>query len=663
MSDRRDRELGLHRDVSRRDFLNGVAVSVGGALVPPAWLHALEAPPGARAAEHGTTPPVYPPALGGLRGSHEGSYEVAHALKDGGFWEHAGEPADTGEEYDLVVVGAGLSGLAAAHYFRRAAGRRARILLLDNHDDFGGHARRNEFQVGGRLLLGYGGTFAIDSAAPYSRVARSLVHELGVDVKRSPRVLDAKLYPSLGLRPAIFFDRETFGADRLLASPVGDVGGESAGEGAHVRADWPAFLAAAPLSEAVKRDLLRLYTERVDYLPGLTSAEKKARLARTSYADFLTRIANAQAGVLPFFQARPHSLYGVGIDAVSAQDAWGLGFPGFQGLGLDPAPGPGMGRDAVPSEEAGDYFFHFPDGNAALARLLLRRLIPAAVPGHDADDVVLARTDYARLDEPSSAVRLRLDSTVVRVRHAGDPAAARQVEVAYVRGGRLSTVRAQRCVLACWNVVVPYICPELPEPQKQALAYAVKVPIVYTNVALRDWTSFHKLGVSAIHAPGGYHSTVNLDLPVSLGGYRCPRDPKEPMVLHMMRTPCSPGLPAREQHRLGRFELLSTTFETFERRIREQLARMLSPGGFDPARDVAGITVNRWPHGYAYQYNSLWDPFWLEGGEQPCVAARRPFGRIAIANSDAAAYAYTDAAFDQAHRAVEELLAAAPVHA
>jgi spermidine dehydrogenase len=204
--------------------------------------------------------------------------------------------------------------------------------------------------------------------------------------------------------------------------------------------------------------------------------------------------------------------------------------------------------------------------------------------------------------------------------------------------------------------VIPHLIPELPEKQKAALAYAVKVPIVYTNVLLSNWKAFQKLGVHGVHAPGGYHTGLNLDLPVSVGAYHNSSRPDEPVLVHMVRTPCQPGLPARDQHRAGRLDLLSTSFETFEREIRGQLARTLGPGGLDAARDVRAITVNRWPHGYAYQYNSLWDPFWLEGGEPPCVTARKPFGRIAIANADAAAYSYTDAAIDQAFRAVREVL-------
>jgi spermidine dehydrogenase len=196
----------------------------------------------------------------------------------------------------------------------------------------------------------------------------------------------------------------------------------------------------------------------------------------------------------------------------------------------------------------------------------------------------------------------------------------------------------------------------LPEQQKKALSFAVKVPLVYTNVVLKNWLAFQRLGLSAVYAPGSYHSEMNLDLPVSIGDYHCPRDPAASMVVHMMRVPCHPGLPARDQHRAGRQELFETSFDAFERNIRDQMARTLGAGGFDPARDIAAITVNRWPHGYAYQYNSLWDPFWLRGEDGPCVLARRPFGRIAIANSDAGAYAYTDSAIDQGHRAVQDLM-------
>jgi spermidine dehydrogenase len=314
-----------------------------------------------------------------------------------------------------------------------------------------------------------------------------------------------------------------------------------------------------------------------------------------------------------------------------------------------------MNRDAVPSD-APEYFFHFPDGNATIARLLVRALVPAALPAGPADALVGARCDYRALDAAGAPVRVRLDSTAVKVAHRGT-AAAREVEVAYARGTALETVRARRCILACWNAVIPYICPELPEAQKDALGYAIKVPIVYTNVLLSSWRAFVKAGVSRVYAPGAFHSVLNLDLPVSVGSYRCARTPDEPILVHLMRTPCSPGQPARQQHRAGRVELLAMPFAEFERRIRDELGRMLGPSGLDPARDVQAITVNRWAHGYAYQYNSLWDPFWRDGGVAPCTIARRRHGLISIANSDAGAYAYLDSAIDQGYRAAREAAA------
>jgi spermidine dehydrogenase len=643
-----DRELGMQRHITRRDFLNGVAVAAGAALTPWHLLAAGDIDP-EKSSDY------YPPALTGLRGSHPGSFDAAHALRDGSFWNTAGTPQDTGETYDLIVVGGGISGLSAAHFYRKLAGANARILILDNHDDFGGHAKRNEFRIGNAFRLGFGGTYSIESPAPYSQEARGLIEELGIDVASYPRYHDAKLYRSLGLRSKIFFDKETFGADRLVLGPPSLKGGEKDYVESTDRETWKQFLAEAPLAAQAKSDLDRLRHDARDYLPGLSSPEKKAKLASMSYASFLRDVAKVHEDAVKLYQAVLHPTFGLGIDAVPAQDAWGEDLPGFRGMKLDPAPGKGMNRDAIPNEEADKYFFHFPDGNATIARLLVRKLIPDAIAGNSVNDVVLAKANYSRLDSSASPVKIRLNSTAVRVKHVGEAATAREVEVAYAQGGKVYTARAKNCILACWHVVIPYICEELPQRQREALASAQKVPLLYTNVALRNWTSFQKLNTNAVYAPGCYHTRMGLDLAVSIGGYECARKPEEPIVVHMMKTPCQPGRPAREQHTLGRLELYETTFETMEREIRGQLARTLGAGGFDPARDIAAITVNRWPHGYAYQYNSLFDSFWLEGGETPCEVARKRFGRIAIANADAGAYAYTDEAINQAWRAVGEL--------
>jgi len=637
----------MHRKITRRDFINGVAVTAGTAMMPWRLLGGTD--------EAGRAGTYYPPALTGMRGSHPGSFETAHSLRDGTFWDSAEKPEDTGETYDLIIVGGGISGLAAAHYYRKA-NPNARILILDNHDDFGGHAKRNEFRVGNAFRLGFGGTFSIESPAPYSTVAKSLIEELGIDVPSYSKYFDKNLYRSQGLRSKVFFDKETFGSDKLVMNFNPRGSGESEDAAPRLSQALKDFLHEAPIADQAKHDLQRLYEEPTDYFPGLSSEEKKAKLARISYANYLKDVARVHEDIVKFYQAYPHGLFGVGIDAVSAQDAWGFDLPGFKGLKLDHRPGKGMNRDAIPNEEAEKYFFHFPDGNATIARLLVRRFIPEAIPGNSVDDVILAKADYSKLDQSSSPVRVRLNSTAVRVKHLGEPAVAKEVEITYARANKVYTAKAKSAILACWHVVIPYICEDLPDKQKEALSSAQKVPLLYTNVAVRNWKSFEKIGANSIYCPGMYHSYVNLDLPVSIGGYECARKPEEPIVVHMMKAACHPGLPARQQHSAGRMELYTTDFETIERKIRDQLVRTAGPGGFDPARDIAAITVNRWPHGYAYEYNSLFDSFWLDGGETPCEVARRPFGRIAIANSDAGAYAYTDEAINQAYRAVNEIV-------
>jgi len=654
--DSNDRNLGMGRKITRRDFVNGVSATAAGAMLLPKMGQAQEFAPE-------QAPDYYPPARTGMRGDHVGSFEAAHELRDRRAVDLS-SVAHTNETYDLVVVGGGLSGLGAGYFFLKNAGRTARILILDNHDDFGGHAKRNEFRHDGRLMAINGGTLNIENIGRYNEVVKGLFHEVGIDTERYTKnnTGNRDLYRSLGLSSAYFFDKETWGADKLVVREA-PTGGE--GRGGRGRFGMtPEYVSKMPLSEQARQDLLRIYSkDQPDYMSGQTSAEKKLKLAKMSYQDFLLNVAKVDKQVAWFFQHYGEGNFCVGADATPAFFAWTQGQPGFSGLGLETPPSgvleqlPGTqhGRQV----EGGGPAVHFPDGNATVARLLVRWMIPDALPGKTQEDSGAARVNYAVLDRANQPARIRLNSTVMHVRHDGAPDRAKEVVVTYSRGGKLYDVRARGCVMACWNMFIPYLVPDLPAKQKEALAYAVKGPIVYTSVGVKNWTAWQKLGISNINAPSMFHPSVALTEASTLGELQHPQTPNEPIALHLTKVPSAPGKHRQEQHRLGRAELLATSFETFERKIRDQLARSLGAGGFDPARDIVAITVNRWPHGYAYTYNSLYEPMeWVytNSENRPNVIARQPYGLISIANSDAGASPHTDTAICEAWRAVGDIL-------
>ena len=612
--------------ISRRDFLNGVALTVAAGITPEAQIAAQ--------------PAHYPPALTGLRGHHVGSFETAHALA----LENLVFPVDSApieERYDLVVVGGGISGLAAAWFYRRAMPQ-ARILVLDNHDDFGGHSKRNEFTFNGQLIIGYGGSEAIQSPQTlWNKVAKDLLHDLNVDIGQFDTAFDHKLYASLGLSRAVFFAREAFGRDALVSGDPHTLSGDNETQPLGNAKPMAEFIAGFPVSDASKAQLLALYDVSRDPLAGKALEEKLKLLKITSYRDYLTKICGCSEEAANCFQGRTLEFYGLGCDSVPAADAHEMGYPGFAGLKLPGGSAP---------EWKEPYIYHFPDGNASLARLLVRSLIPAVAPGHSMEDVILAPFDYSKLDIDGQSVRIRLDSTCVHVSNAGD-----RVHVAYVRRGALHRIETRHAVLACFNMIIPYIMPELPPPQRAALAQNVKIPLVYTNVLVGNWQPWASLGVHDISAPMSFHSRVKLDFPVTLDGYHHPRDPAGPILLHLVHVPSHPkqALDARTQFRIGRGKLLTMTFNDFEERIRDELDRMLGKGGFSSARDITAITVNRWSHGYSYVANSLFD---RDDYTDVLKEARRTVGRVAIANTDAGGDAWAHYAIDQAERAVRELV-------
>ena len=331
------------------------------------------------------------------------------------------------------------------------------------------------------------------------------------------------------------------------------------------------------------------------------------------------------------------------------------------GDGPDPRNSP-SGRHLMLGQD--EYIYHFPDGNAGLARALIRELIPAALPAASArgeprrmEDLADAVLDPTALDRPENAVRLRLRATVLGLRHLGAPASAELVEVSYRDGeGRLRSVRAKQVLLACWHRVIARLTDELPAAQRVALDDQVKVPLLYGNVLLNSWRAFARAGLHGIRPVGGFWGEASLDFAVRMGRIAPPENPDEPVLLHLAKVVVpGNGQPARAQAAQGRAALLGWRFEDLEGETRRLLQGALGAWGFDPQRDIEALTINRWAHGYAYEYMRPWDAYWPRG-PLPCERARQGWGRVAIANADSGAFAYAHSAVDQATRAVQELL-------
>ncbi|MGL4667799.1 MAG: NAD(P)-binding protein [Saezia sp.] len=627
--------------ITRRDFMNGVAISIAAGLSP---MQLAQANPLAA-----TQALYYPPALTGLRGSHQGSFENAHRLaRRGERFDYQSLPVK--EHYDLVVVGAGISGLAAAWFYRKQMGSEKKILLIDNHNDFGGHALRNEFSTPDRLVIGYGGSESFQSPHHlFSDKVKELLDDVKVSIDGLASHFDVNFYPDMGLAKASFFDKENFGVDKLVVGdpsrgvaddiPAGRLNGRSYRE----------FVGDFPLPQADREALIALFEDQVDYLAGMSLEEKVAYADKTSYAQFLKEKVRLSPLAAKYFQQTTNDFQAVGIDATACADARLCSLPGFGAAGLPP-----LGKDE--QAELDDlYIYHFPDGNASIARLLVQKLIPEVSGKSGMEDIVLAHFDYSQLDKEDNSTRLRLNATGIHVENIPSGGA----ELTYVLAdGTMEKVGAEKIIMAGYNMMIPHIVPSMPDVQRMALLENVKFPLVYSKVVLRNWHAFAKLGVHKIYSPTAPYSVVKLDYPVSMGGYEHSRSPDEPICLHMIYVPtiAGSGLSPKDQARMGRARLLSMPFAEHEGIIRHQLQAMLGSADFDHEVDILGITVNRWSHGYSYYSSSMWDE---EGQEEKLInAARQPFGHIHIANSDSDWNPYAHAAIDQAWRCIEEIMSA-----
>lgn len=628
--------MAIKNRIHRRDFLAGFALT--GAAFGLSPLEAM-----AKGLITIDSEKTYPPALTGMRGSHDGSFEVAHAVSWAGK-EYSRPSSLTDEPYDLIIVGGGISGLATAHYARATLGEEAKILILDNHDDFGGHAKRNEFTVDGQTLIGHGGSQSIDSPASFSAEAMGLLKDIGIETDKFHEYYHKDFFQDFTLGNGLFLKESgqfyTQNADNVFG--FDDEAGKQ---------NVAKNISTLPLSGTDKAAMKKIFVDQVDWLAGHSQDEKIAILRATSYEALLKKHGGLSHAAVALFTEDTKSLFATGWDCWSGLEALRLYHPGTTGLGIDP-------KSLESDHDDEPYIFHFPDGNAGIARLLVKRLVPDSTDGDDMDTIVRAQMHYDRLDRPANPTNIRLNATAVRSENIDDG-----VEVTYVRGDKVERVIGSKVVMACYNHILPFIMPEMQDDQAEALQSVEKAPLTYINVAVSNWHAWEKAGVRRILAPGCEIGKAQLDYPVSMGGYDFAKSSDEPTIVRLVHIPTAPGEHIQEQNRLGRHKMYAMSFEDTEREIRLVLDGALERFGFNFDKDVVAITVNRWPHGYAYEYNELYDdptfgPYHGSAGgpdKGPHVLGRQKIGNIAIANSDSSAYAYVQGALDAAHRAVGEL--------
>ncbi|WNC72004.1 FAD-dependent oxidoreductase [Thalassotalea psychrophila] len=633
--------------ITRRNFINGSLVLAGSSLLPfgcsnDAIIDSAETA-------------NYPPALTGLRGSHKGSNTHAHAKA----WQNKSDWGETNalqEEYDLVVVGGGISGLSAAYFYQQKHGVDKKILILENHDDFGGHARRNEHTVDGDTRLTFGGSQTIQNPESYSDVSIKLLDDLGIDLERFKSAYDFNFYKKHNLKALTYFNKKTFSEDKVVMHPY---------------SNYPYFIEGidlselsveeaaeqAPLSQKGKAQLLRILKGGLHAID-VPKNDLAEYIATHSYFDYLKNTLGVDdPAVLEMARNSCADNHGAGTDVLSIEEAMDSGVIGFSPSAMQDF----MAADNLDADQEKhsnlygeeQYIHHFPDGNSTIARMLVKKMIPKVGKGENAEEILLSKFNYEQLDKDSNIVRLRLNSTVINVEHDGDPLDSNSVSVSYINDDKAYRVKSKAVVMACYNMMIPHLVPDLPEEQAAAMKRLVKIPLMYTSVGLKNWKAIKDIGMGIAMCPGNMHQVVYMDFPVNMGGYQYTKSPEAPCVIQMVSCPFggTVGDPPVEQFKQGRYKMLNLKFEDYEQEIREHLTGMLPTDSFDFDRDVESITVNRWAHGYAHGGVALFDPELSD----LAIIGRKPFGRITIANIDSATSSYANIAIDQAWRAVNEL--------
>ncbi len=609
--------------ITRRDFLNGMQVVIGSSL-----LGAYSKPTDPMRFAFGDE--YYPPALTGLRGNHPGSNDHAHSRAWAGRSDW-GPTTKLSETYDLVVVGGGLSGLSAAYFYQQKHGTEKKVLILDNHDDFGGHAKRNEHTVDGDTRITYGGSQTLVEPTDAHRVVLDLLADIGIDLDRFKTAYDTEFFKRHNLGSVTYFNKKVFGEDKVVQHPYCNYPNYVEGlKGANLSNEDAAK--QAPLSDKGKEQLLRVLNGGLHTLK-VPKSELQNYIETHSYFDYLKDTLRVDdPGVLRMARHSGLDWASTGTDLMTIAAAQSCGAMGFAPVEV--------------YDEDHRYIHHFPDGNAGVARALVKKLIPNVAKGSNAEELVLAKFNYDKLDQSSSAVRIRLNSTVVDVRHGGDPKSSSDVFVSYINDNQSYRVNAKSVVMACYNMIIPHIVAGLPKKQAAALRLQGKSPMQYTSVGLKNWRAMKEMGIGLAMSPGNMHQAVLMDFPVTMGGYEYTKTPDDPCAIQMISCPygATVGAPKLEQFREARYRMLGLQFKDYEQEVRSHLSGMLPRDLFDFDRDVVSISVNRWAHGYT-----------TGGPGDSTRIGRQPFGRIVIANADSAPDADAKSAVMMGHRAVNEL--------
>lgn len=611
--------------ITRRDFVNGVLVGAGASLL------GMPAPACAQGLGKEWT------GFGGIgdyadsNGNTAVVVNAAHGIRDGRYEPFIAAARVVDARYDLVVVGGGFAGLAAAYEFKKARPG-GTVLLLDNHPVPGGEAKQNVIDVDGVQLIGPQGSNATLVPGPAFGLAQEYWHELNV-----PTTFDF-VQPSAAAA-GIRFARDNYESmfwDEDLAN-VGWFFG-----GTFVRDPFADALARVPVDDVTKRDWLAWQNAKapVQAPPG-TDVDRW--LDGMTYGEYILNVMKLGPSV--FALADPLVAvgdYGVSCTAISACAAKLLGLPG-------PAGTQGIGYDER-------LIFSFPGGNTTIARYILKALLPEAIAGSKTfAEISGAPFDFAAFDRPNSNVRIRVSATAVAVRHAGSPANASHVDVVYARNGVLERVEAQAVVMAGGGWVNKLVVRDLPSEFVEAYAQFHHGAILVANIGLRNWRAMAMLGVSALRWFDGLGFFANIRQPMSYDGYRPPLDPEKPAILTLYIGFPRAGMPLVEQATLGRMRLFTTSYAQFERELRAQLQTLLGPSGFDHRRDVAAIVLNRWGHAYIAPQPGFY--FGRNGAPAPPDVIRRGFGRISFGHSELSGRQNWPHAIAEGKRAATQALA------